>query len=185
VQRGLQHALDEYLVLLAQAGRREAFGLLAARWTPRLLAFAARSTGNPEAARDAVQETWVSALRALGRLEDPARFPAWIYAIAARKCADALRAKYRGQRMASALEDGAMLEAPPASDADSRLDLASALQRLPSTQRVAIALLYGEDMSVAEIAAITGVPPGTVKSRLAAARQALRMHMEGETDEQT
>lgn len=183
MQRGLQHVLDEYLVLRAQAGDREAFGRLAERWTPKLLAFAARSTGHPEAAKDAVQETWASAVRALGRLEDPARFPAWIYAIAARKCTDALRVKYRGGRVVSALENDAALDAPLPVDGDAHLDLLAALQRLPPEQRVAVALLYGEDMSVAEIAAITGVPAGTVKSRLSAARHALRTFMEGETDE--
>jgi RNA polymerase sigma-70 factor (ECF subfamily) len=183
VQRGLEHALDEYLVLLAQAGNREAFGRLAARWTPRLLVFAARSTGNVETAKDAVQETWESAVRAVGRLEDPARFPAWIYSIAARKCTDALRAKYRRQRVAAAVGQRATLNEPSAVDADAGLDLASALKRLPSEQRVAVALLYGEDMSIAQIAVVTGVPPGTVKSRLSAARHALRAYMEGENDE--
>jgi RNA polymerase sigma-70 factor (ECF subfamily) len=118
----LVHALDEYLVLLAQAGNREAFGRLAARWSPRLLAFTARSTGHAEAAKDAVQETWERALRSLRRLEGPARFLAWIYAIARRKCADAVRAKYRGQRIASAAADHAGLEVRPASDADAHLD---------------------------------------------------------------
>ncbi|MBX3431600.1 MAG: sigma-70 family RNA polymerase sigma factor [Hyphomonadaceae bacterium] len=184
MQRSLEHALDEYLVLLAQAGNRDAFARLVARWSPRLLAFAARSTGNAEAARDAVQDAWESALRGLGRLEDPARFPAWIFAIAARKCTDTLRAKYRGQRLSAAAEDGAALETRATPDVDAQLDLATALKRLPAEQRVAVALLYGEDMSVAEIAAITGVPPGTVKSRLSAARHALRAHMEeGESND--
>ena len=183
MQRGLEHALDEYLVLLAQAGNAEAFGRLTARWTPKLLAFASRNTGNAEVARDAVQETWASAIRAIGRLEDPARFPPWIYAIAARKCADLLRAKYRSRRIADAMERSVASEAPSAPSVDMRLDLAEALRRLPREQSVAIALLYGEDISVAEIAAITGVPSGTVKSRLAAARHALRMFMEGENNE--
>lgn len=184
MRRGLEHALDEYLVLLAQAGDREAFARLTARWSPRLLAFAARSTGHAEVAKDAVQDTWESAVRGLRRLEDPARFPAWIFAIAARKCTDALRARYRSKRLAAEAEDRGALAPPPLADPDAHLDLATALQRLPAEQRVAVSLLYGEDMSVAEIAAITGVPPGTVKSRLSAARHALRAHMEGEVDEQ-
>lgn len=183
MQRGLEHALDEYLVLLAQGGRRDAFARLVERWTPRLLAFAARSTGNTEAAKDAVQDTWESALRAIGRLEDPARFPAWIFSIAARKCADVLRAKYKGQRIAAAAADPGASQETDAPDGETQLDLASALARLPAEQRVAVALLYGEDMSVAEIAAITGAPAGTVKSRLSAARHALRAFMEGKDNE--
>lgn len=184
-QRSLQHVLDEYLVLLAKAGNQEAFGRLAARWTPRLLAFAARITGNVDASRDVVQETWESALRGIGGLEDPARFPAWIFSIAARKCTNQLRAKYRGQRLTAAMEQGVVNEVPMPSAMEARLDLAAALQQLPRDQRIAVALLYGEDMSVADIAVITGVPPGTVKSRLSAARLALRMHMEGESNEQS
>lgn len=184
MQRGLDNALDEYLVLLAQAGNADALGRLAARWTPRLLTFAARNTGNTEAAKDAVQETWTSALRAIRRLEDPARFPAWIYAIAARKCADVLRGRYRSRRVADALAKDTPSE-PPAPDVDAKLDLAEAMRRLPREQAIAIALFYGDDLSVAEIAAITAAPPGTVKSRLSAARQTLRRLMEGENDEQT
>lgn len=184
MQRGLDNALDEYPVLLAQAGNADALGRLAARWTPKLLTFATRRTGNSEAAKDAVQETWTSALRAIRRLEDPARFPAWIYAIAARKCADVLWGRYRSRRAADAMAKDVPPE-PPTPDADAKLDLAEAMRRLPREQAIAVALLYGEDMSIAEIAAITGVPPGTVKSRLSAARQALRQFMEGENDEQT
>jgi RNA polymerase sigma-70 factor, ECF subfamily len=177
VRRGLDQALDEYLVLLAQGGSREAFARLAARWTPRLLAFAARSVGTTEAAKDVVQETWESAVGGLRRLEDPARFRAWLYAIAARKCADELRAKYRGRRVADAAQATARLNdvaVDAEAEAGAHIDLADALKRLPVEQRVAVSLYFGEDMDVADIARITGVAAGTVKSRLFAARKALR-----------
>jgi RNA polymerase sigma-70 factor (ECF subfamily) len=174
VRRGLDHALDDYLVLLAQGGSREAFARLAARWTPKLLAFAARALGTTEAARDVVQDTWESALRSLRGLDDPARFRAWIYTIAARKCADALRSKYRGARLAEAAL--AMTQEPANAETANnyRLDLTEALKGLPPDQRVTVSLFFGEEMSVADIAAITGAPAGTVKSRLFAARNALR-----------
>jgi RNA polymerase sigma-70 factor, ECF subfamily len=176
VRRGLNQALDDYLVLLAQGGSREAFARLAARWTPKLLAFAARSLGTTEAAKDVVQDTWESAWRNVRRLEDPARFRAWLYAIVARKCADALRAKYRVQRIASAMQAETIDERDVDAEggAGARIDLAAALKALPPEQRTAVSLYFGEDMNVADIARITGVPPGTVKSRLFAARKALR-----------
>jgi RNA polymerase sigma factor (sigma-70 family) len=177
VGRGLDQALDDYLVLLAQGGSRDAFARLAARWTPKLMAFAARSLGTTEAAKDAVQDTWESAWRNLRRLDDPARFRAWLYAIAARKCADALRGKYRGQRIVDSVQAETKLndrEVDAEANAGGRIDLAAALQTLPPEQRIAISLYFGEDMNIAEIAHITGVPPGTVKSRLFAARKALR-----------
>jgi RNA polymerase sigma factor (sigma-70 family) len=174
VRRGLDQALDDYLVLLAQGGSREAFTRLVARWTPKLLAFAARALGTTEVAKDVVQDTWESAVRGLSRLDDPARFRAWIYAIAARKCADALRGKYRTTRIAQSAE--AMSNPPPDAESDSnnRLDLNAAMKGLPPEQRIAVSLYFGEEMSVADIAAITGAPEGTVKSRLFAARKALR-----------
>lgn len=183
VQRGLDHALDEYLVLLARGGSREAFARLAARWTPKLAAFATRSLGAKDAAMDVVQDTWESAVRGLSRLDDPARFPAWIYAIAARKCTDALRSKYRVRRVAAASEAHAALNDTPRdaqTEAGDRHDLATGIAALPPEQRIAVALFFGADMSVAEIAAATGAPAGTVKSRLFAARRTLRAHFEGE-----
>lgn len=175
MQRGLDQAFDEYLVLLAQAGQREPFERLVLRWSPKLLAFAARSTGDAQTARDAVQETWLSAWRNLNRLDDPAKLRPWLYAIAARKCSDALRASYRRQRTAKAVAtDLVDTTLSPADASEARLDLAAALKRLPPEQRVAVSLTFGEDMSIAEVATATGVPTGTVKSRLFAARKALR-----------
>lgn len=178
MRRGLGQALDEYLVLLSQSGSREAFDRLVARWTPRLAAFAARTLGSTEAAKDVVQDVWESAVRGLKRLDDPARFGPWLYAIASRRCADAMRAKYARARLTEG--EGGEPATDPRPDADARLDLAAALKQLPPEQRVAVALFFGEDLSVAEIARAAGVPEGTVKSRLFAARQALRASMEGE-----
>jgi RNA polymerase sigma-70 factor (ECF subfamily) len=174
VRRGLDHALDDYLVFLAQGGSRDAFARLAARWSPKLLAFAARTLGTTDVAHDVVQDTWESAARGLNRLDDPARFRAWLYAIAARKCADVLRGKYRTRNIVEQAQAMAPDPADAERESNARLDVAAAMQRLPPEQRVAVSLYFGEEMSVADIAAITGAPPGTVKSRLFAARKALR-----------
>ena len=174
MKRGLDQALDDYLVLLAQGGSRGACARLAARWPPQRLAVAGRALGPAEAATEVGQDTWESAVRGLSRLDDPARFRAWIYAIAARKCADALRGKYRITRIAASAE--AMSDPPTDAESDSntRLDLRAAMKRLPPEQLVAVSLYFGEEMSVADIVAITGAPEGTVKSRLYAARKTLR-----------
>lgn len=174
MRRGLDHALEDYLVLLAQGGSRDAFARLAARWTPKLLAFAARALGTTEAAKDVVQDTWESAVRGISRLNDPASFRSWIYAIAARKCADALRGKYRAARIAESAEAMSAEAANAEGEQNDRLDIADAMKRLPPEQRVAVSLFFSEGMSVGEIATVTGVPEGTVKSRLFAARRALR-----------
>jgi RNA polymerase sigma-70 factor (ECF subfamily) len=83
----------------------------------------------------------------------------------------------RGRRIADAVESHSTLnhaDVAAVGEAGARFDLTEALKLLPPEQRVAVSVFFGEDMGVADIAAATGVPPGTVKSRLFAARQALR-----------
>lgn len=181
MDRGADQVMDEYLVLAAQAGSRQAFGALVTRWSPRLLRHASRSLGNADAARDAVQETWASAVRTLARLQDPARFGPWIYEITTRKCVDAMRRAIRGRRLRARAEiesaaNGAAQPPPGAAG----LDLAAAIRRLPVDQRLAVSLHYGEDLGVEEVAHAMGVSPGTIKSRLHHARRTLKRYLEGD-----
>lgn len=180
--RGPEQVLDEYLVVLSQAGSHQALSRLVARWSPRLLRYSARTLTSTDGADDVVQETWRAVLRGLPRLKDPARFPAWIYGIATRKCADVVRARRRGRRLverigAQAAINGHVVE--PAHGAEARLDLAAALGRLPPEQRITVSLHYGEDLAVEDVAAALGIPVGTVKSRLHTARATLRNFLEG------
>jgi RNA polymerase sigma-70 factor (ECF subfamily) len=179
VKRDLEQVLDEYLVLLARNGSRPALEQLVGRWSPRLRRHAARTLGDYEAARDVVQETWLAALKGLPRLDDPARFPAWIYAIATRKCVDLIRARARGRRLGADLAAEAPRPNDPAAGLDQGLDLTAALARLPADQRLVASLFYGEDLDLEAIAVVAGVPVGTVKSRLHHARSALKSFLEG------
>jgi RNA polymerase sigma-70 factor (ECF subfamily) len=185
VNRGPGRIFDEYLVALSQSGSREALDHLARRWTPRLLRYAARMLGSPEGAKDVVQETWTGALRSLGRLHDPSQFPAWIYSIAHRKCADAVRDMQRGRRLTARAEGQsgiASTRTDPHSSHDDLIDMAAAIGRLTHAQREVVHLFYADDLGIDEISSILTVPAGTVKSRLHAARDALRIHL-GESDE--
>ena len=173
-------ALDEYLVVLSQTGSRDALDRLARRWTPRLLRYARRVLGGSseaaEAARDVVQDTWIGAIRGLRGLRDPAQFPAWIYGIATRKCADTIRANRRRRTLATeSAVAGSDWEAEVA--ADRQIDVAAAIRALPPMHRAVVHLFYREDLSVDEIAAVLGVPAGTIKSRLHHAREALRRQL--------
>ena len=179
VEHTPERALDEYLVSLSQAGSTEALDGLARRWTPRLLRYAARVLGGPdsaEAARDVVQETWIGAIRGLRGLRDPAQFPAWIYGIATRKCADAIRANTRGRRLDQQM---AAKSCRPVENliSEQHIDLATAIRGLPPIHRAVVHLFYREGMSVEEIASILGIPAGTIKSRLHHAREALKQQL--------
>ena len=141
-----------------------------------MLRYAARVLGGAdaaEAARDVVQETWIGAIRGMRGLRDPAQFPAWIYGIATRKCADAIRANTRRRRLdaQAAAESSGPVENLTS---EQHIDLATAIRGLPPIHRAVVHLFYREELSVEEIATVLGIPAGTVKSRLHHARDALK-----------
>ena len=95
-----------------------------------MLRYAARLLGgsgdSSEAARDIVQETWVGAIRGLRGLRDTAQFPAWIYGIATRKCADEIRARTRRRRLEVAAAGEGIAVTSPTSER--QIDLAAAIE---------------------------------------------------------
>jgi RNA polymerase sigma-70 factor (ECF subfamily) len=172
---------DQWLVTRCQDDDLSAFDELMARWQERLWRHAFRLTGDSEASWDILQETMLAISRRIGRLRDPAAFPAWTYTIATNRCRDFLRRKQRDRRVLEAC----FAREPMAAMVDwaTVMDLQEAMRRLPGTQQTLLALRYEEGFSVAEIAKVLGVPSGTVKSRLHTARQQLRSLLE-ETDDE-
>lgn len=174
---------DEYLAAAARAGDRSAFGRLAERWQPKLLAHAWRLMGDSEAARDVAQDAWLDIARGIARLEETSLFPAWAYRIVSRRAADAIRQRVSRRRLGEALA----AEPTPSEDSAVRIEaaadgepLARAIAGLPPEQRATVALFYNEELSVAEIAVAMNVPAGTVKTRLMHARAKLRAALKGE-----
>jgi RNA polymerase sigma-70 factor (ECF subfamily) len=187
MKRTTARIFDEYLAAAARAGDREAFGRLAERWQPKLLAHAWRMTGDSEAARDVVQEAWADIARALARLDDAALFPAWAFRIVSRRATDAIRGNVRERRLKATYAAEPAETATPDDAETERLErtagaasLARAIAGLPRDQRAAVALFYLEELSVAEVAAAMSVPAGTVKTRLMHARAKLRAALKGE-----
>ena len=176
-----QRVYDELLVLLAREGDRRAGERLAARWRPRLLRTARRLLRDADLAEDAVQEAWAGVWKGLRKLNDPSRFPAWAFGVLHRKCADRIRLAERLRARETELD-----AAPtPATRTDERaLAIRQAFEQLDETVRPTALLYYGEGLTVAEIALATGVPAGTVKSRLFAARLKLKSLLKGDDDDE-
>ncbi len=169
------------LILQHRSGSRTALTELVEMWERPLLYYLRRLLDSEADAWDALQETWLRVVRALDRLRDERAFPAWLYSIARNAALSSLR---RRRPDATPLgEDGT--EEPPAAGPEPSLDgwdmrdLHAALAQLRPAHREALTLHFLEDFSVAEIAAITGTPEGTVKSRLYHGRRALRQLLEG------
>lgn len=168
-------------VLRAQAGDERAFAELYAEHAPRTLAYARALVGAD--ADDVQQETWLAVFRHLRSLQEPAAFRLWLLRATRHQALNWLR---RHRRERELRDETPLEELPPAETAapgdlqallDSRLAdgaLDAALAGLPPPQREAIRLHYHDGLSVAQVALLTGVAPGTVKSRLHHARRTLQ-----------
>lgn len=165
--------LDALLVLRAQSGDAVSMRTLVERWDARLRTHAAHLLGDRDAGADAAQEAWVAIVRRIGSLRDPERFGPWAMRVVTNKCRDARR-----RRAPSA--SGSLDEHAGAPDAvDPRVDgVRTALRSLPPEQRALLSLRYASRLPLNAIGEAMGLPIGTVKSRLHAARDAVRVFME-------
>jgi RNA polymerase sigma-70 factor (ECF subfamily) len=137
---------------------------------------------------DLAQETFVRVHAAIARFDPdgPASLRSWILVIARRLCHDRAR---RAQHQAAAYDQ---VEAPAEPGDPHRAlvcarlahDVADAIARLPVEQRVVLALREWEGVEYEEIALIEGIPVGTVRSRLARARESLRARLGSERAEE-
>ncbi|HEY7600218.1 MAG TPA: sigma-70 family RNA polymerase sigma factor [Candidatus Limnocylindrales bacterium] len=186
----LQHARDRALIEQARSGQLEAFNQLVVVYQDYLFALVVRVVGDREAAADAVQEAFFSAYRNLDRFRGDS-FRSWLTRIALNAATDVLRLRKR--KPADPFpewEDEAWQ--PPAPDVEgperqavlrsrSRV-IAQALNEITHDQRTAIVLYDVEGYDYQEIADMTGVSLGTVKSRIHRGRLALRELLEGEME---
>jgi RNA polymerase sigma-70 factor, ECF subfamily len=154
---------DEPLVRRAQRGDRFAFEQLVERHEARLFTLAARTLGSRADAEDAVQDALLRAWLGLPKFRGGARFSTWLYRIGLNAAHDQ-RLKRRDP-LAAELPDPAD---PRDRFAESELsgELQQALNELEESFRVAVVLSDVLGCSYAEIAELTDVPEGTVKSRI-------------------
>lgn len=184
---------EMFLVRRLRAGDEHAYATLMRENGARMLAAARRILRNDEDARDAVQEAWLQAFRALPRFEGQSRLSTWLHRIVVNAALMKLRSQRR--RPEAALEelpphadaDGAWLDTADAISADA--DLASrdrralvrrAIELLPEAHRSVLLLRDFEELDTDETARRLGTTPGAVKTRLHRARQALRATIERE-----
>ncbi len=137
--------------------------------------------GNEADARDAAQETFVTAWRQIGRLRDPDKFDAWLQRIAINAARMTHRSRRRrGVREIAASQIEPLAADPAVMDSDDGPRLERALATLDVDQRSILALHHLEGRSVAELADVLRIPVGTVKSRLFTARRALQAALDAD-----
>jgi RNA polymerase sigma-70 factor (ECF subfamily) len=175
---------DERLVQAAQQSDLPSFNALVMRHERAVYGLCVRMLGDGDAAEDATQDTFLKAWSSLDSFRGGLVRP-WLLRIATNRCYDILRA--RARRPADSL-DAAPFESEPAwttrspeehpeafaARAELSAHLERALQSLPDDQRLAVILADIHGHPYEEIAEITGVAIGTVKSRISRARARLR-----------
>lgn len=169
--------LPEELIERARQGDHDAFASLARTTSPRLYAIAIRILRDAAAAEDAAQEALVEIWRSLRALREADRFEAWSTRILVRIC-------YReARRLRSSVS---IAEEPPGGTGDpyrplaDRDQLERGFRRLKAEQRALLVLRHYLDLEPSEIALTLGIPPGTARSRLHYAHEAMRAALEAE-----
>ncbi|WP_138515451.1 sigma-70 family RNA polymerase sigma factor [Rhodoferax bucti] len=154
---------------------------------PGLRRYARALTGNAWAADDLVQDTLERACDKWRLWSAGTDLRAWLFTIMHNIHASDLRRTLRQQQLAPTgpWDQEAQKVADAPSNSDMRLDLQHCLMQLPQEQRTVLLLVVLEDMSYAEVAAITATPIGTVMSRLSRARSRLEALMNGPAAKET
>jgi RNA polymerase sigma-70 factor (ECF subfamily) len=163
---------DEDLLARLLRGESDAFDELMRRHEDRIFALALSITGDRGDALEATQETFLALWRKAASFGGRARFGTWLYRIGINAARDQVRKRTRSPL----LEEDATPDVSIGSGTESvavRLDVARALADLPAEYREAVVMHDLGDISYEEIAHLTGVPLGTVKSRISRGRRLL------------
>lgn len=163
---------DRDLIRRAKGGDRLAFDELVGPLVSQAFRLAYGMLHDRTSSEDAVQEAAVRAWRRLSNLRPGSPIRPWFLAIVANQCRTTLRSRWWA---VIRLEQ---IETPGPSGFEDRIargaDLRAALRKLATEQREVLVLRYYLDLPIEEVASITGVPVGTVKSRINRGLAAMR-----------
>jgi RNA polymerase sigma-70 factor (ECF subfamily) len=174
---------DAALLHQVAGGDRDALGALYRRHAHVVLAQIRLAVGEPGLSEEILQDTMLAVWRGAGSFRGVSQVRSWIIAIALRQARDRLR-----RRRVAVVADESVLSRQAAADPGpeaqvlERAELAvvaEAIRSLRPGHREVLGLVFGADLTLAGAAEVLGVPVGTVKSRLAAARTALARALGG------
>jgi RNA polymerase sigma-70 factor (ECF subfamily) len=155
-----------------------------------------RMLGNRHESEDVAQEVFITVFKQIDTFREEAKFSTWLYRVAVNHCKN--RIKYLARRFDKARDEldeqgtnGTPIGAPVPNAPDRALEgaqmeklMQDAIAALEEDQRIVVVLRDVEDLSIEEICEITGLPDGTVKSRLHRARLVLRKKLARHVGEQ-
>jgi len=181
----LRKLSDEQLILDFQNGKIEAYNEIVSRYKDRLTNFVFRYAGNYDDCDDIVQETFVKVYVSKHLYREIAKFSTWIYTIAINiaKTRAIKKSRYKTMSLSEIYDDEEKdFDIPdearsPEKDADSVIQdkfIQKALNSIKEEYRKLVVLRDIEDFSYEEICDMTGLPMGTVKSRINRGREKLQ-----------
>ena len=174
------------LVRRAQAGDREAFGLLVEQFQRTVHSICLRRLGNPSEALELTQEVFLHVMRRIDQLREPKRFAGWLRQVAIRMAINrATRRNAPPSVETTVLEGASEHHDDPLDHLISReraQRLYEGLERLKPLDRETLVLFYIQDLSLVEMAERLDVPLGTIKRRLHTARKRLKTALETGAD---
>jgi len=160
---------DEALLRAIGRADRQAFRELYDRHAERVYRFSISLVRNTHLAEEVLQETMLTVWKSGASFRGASKATTWILGIARNQAHSLLRREKKGER----LPEDPKGEPDPAEVAEIDVRVTRALQTLSSEQQEVLHLVFYEEMSLADAAAVLGIPEGTVKSRLFYARKAL------------
>ena len=190
----ISQASDAELIERFNQGEKEVFGILAERYSGRAYQIAYGVLGSREDAQEVAQDVFVRIYKALPRFRGDARFSTWMYRIAMNLARNKYRwNKTRGSQKKISLEateedennaygiQVPATEPPPDKQADLtefQQNVMNEIQNLPPLYKEALILRNVEELSYEQIAEVLNCKLGTIKSRIARAREELRKRLE-------
>ena len=176
---------DSQIIERTLGGEPDAFNVLVVRWERQIYGLTLRMLGRDEEAKDATQETFLSAYRNLSKFRGEAKFSSWIYRIALNICNTRLRGRKSAISIEEQHETSGFELAADTEDLGSGIQqqqvtryVRRALQALPAEMRQVIVMKEYEGLKFSEIADILGIPISTVKTRMYTGLNELRKRLE-------
>ena len=163
---------DRDLIAKARRGHVDAYNVLVSRWEKRIFNYLLRLVGHREDALDLSQDVFLKAYQNLRKLDDPAKFPGWLFRIAHNEAYSLLRKNRPEGELAVEPKSGT--ETARMFPMELSLAVESALGRLTADQREAVLLKVYQGFKFEEMAEILSCPVSTVKSRLYTALDLLK-----------
>ena len=169
--------LDRETIDACREGDQEAFQALFEAYKDRVYSIALRYSGDPAAAMDIAQDTFVKLYSSIGEFRGESSLETWLYRVVVNRCLDHRRRVLRRVPFVGDLIEAGESILQRLVKAEAAETVEQAVANLPEEQRIAVVMRYTEGRSYEEIAGILGCSRGTVASRMSRAHRTLERRL--------